>query len=594
MEVRGSLGGKVPPSKLRPAVVPPRVAAARVAALVEPCPGQLVLVHAPAGYGKTTALANSHQPDWLWYNLDWTDQCPRTLAMRLGAALGLEPLPGDLPADGEAAALELALRAPGRGPTITFDRYQRLGHAPQIGRFLAELLALLPGLSVRLATRTRPAMPLGRLRLEGRLVEVGASDIRLDRNEIDALLTSALGRPPTSAELDFADTVVGGWPAALQFWAAGLRAGGDLMAPVRPGEPLHDYLHEELFQSLDPGVLDHLRSDLGWLLEPGPVPDRATTPGRRMVADRLVRDRVGVLPSPDGWRLHPLVRSFLEMHTPHDHGGMWNSSQHTWLAGEPAVGGARPRIAVRALGELTVSIDGTGIGEAAWPAAARRLLELLLCVPGYRVTATQAARLLWPRHLHRSAINSFNVALYGLRRVLQPGLTAGAESAFVARMGHEYLLRVERMAFDVEEFSHLTSEPAKDLDDAGAGRLEAALRLYRGDFLPSSNEDFVRERRARLRQAMFDTVGRLAAWHASKARPRAALALYGQLLELDSHREDVWARVLELNLSVGDEHQALAALQRCEQALRASGTEPSGLIRDLRRRIRRDLAEPRF
>jgi len=35
------------------------------------------------------------------------------------------------------------------------------------GGFLSELLVLVPGLSVRIATRARPALPLERLRLEG-------------------------------------------------------------------------------------------------------------------------------------------------------------------------------------------------------------------------------------------------------------------------------------------------------------------------------------------------------------------------------------------------------------------------------------------
>src|SRR5207302_10540615 len=95
---------------------------------------------------------------------------------------------------GEALAREMADSLQGRQLTITLDRFQHLGDAPEVGRLLSELLTLVPDLSIRLATRTRPTLPLERLRLEGRLAEVGPGELRLDREEIERLLTDALDR----------------------------------------------------------------------------------------------------------------------------------------------------------------------------------------------------------------------------------------------------------------------------------------------------------------------------------------------------------------------------------------------------------------
>ena len=39
-----------------------------------------------------------------------------------------------------------------------------------------------------------------------------------------------------------------------------------------------------------------------------------------------------------------------------------------------------------------MALDGLPVEDAAWPTAARRLLELLLCLPDYRATAQQAER----------------------------------------------------------------------------------------------------------------------------------------------------------------------------------------------------------
>src|SRR5256885_13023542 len=128
----------VPSTKLRPVLTERREIPVRLAHTLEPKAGSLVLVHAAAGYGKTTALAMTQGPEWLWYNLDGSEQSPRALAARLCGALGVEPLRAHGSGRGEAVALELASRLEGRPLTITFDRYQQLGHSPEVGSMLGE------------------------------------------------------------------------------------------------------------------------------------------------------------------------------------------------------------------------------------------------------------------------------------------------------------------------------------------------------------------------------------------------------------------------------------------------------------------------
>ncbi len=578
---RGSAALPILPTKLMPALTRRNLVSPRLAGLLRPLPRHVVLVHAAAGSGKTSALAATQEPGWLWYNLDRGDQSPLVLGSRLAAALGLGPLDPDLAPLGEVVAEELARRLDGRPLTITLDRYQQMGEAPEVGRMLSELLDLLPGVSLRIASRTRPLLPLERLRLEGRLTEVGQPELRLPRSRVEEVLTEALGRAPDAAELDFADTVLGGWPAAVHLWLAGMGEGGeDVMAPLRPGRPLHDYLHEELLRgTLTPAQMDVFRAEVGWLPGPGPVLDRApTTEQRLLAADTLIRHRVGVVPGPGGWQWHPLVACFLEMHREREQTAV---PEH---APPERVG---PAVAIRAFGELSVTVDGAPVDDGAWPTASRRLLELLLCLPGSQTTAQQAARLLWPRHLARSALNSFNVALHGLRRILEPRLTAGAESRYVVRQGRVYRLCVERLACDVEEFWHLARQGPPPLGPDTGRRLQAAVELYQGDFLSGSEEEFARDKRARLRRQMLETLEQLGEWHAESGGA-GALGAFQRLLELAPHREDVWARVLELHLAEGDEYHALADLHKSEQSLQAAGIEPSGLLKELYRRIRRE------
>jgi DNA-binding SARP family transcriptional activator len=87
---------------------------------------------------------------------------------------------------------------------------------------------------------------------------------------------------------------------------------------------------------------------------------------------------------------------------------------------------------------------------------------------------------------------------------------------------------------------------------------------------------------------MLEALQRLGEWHTDGRRQELALSAFSRLLELAPQREDIWARVLELHLAAGDEHRALAVLHQCEESLQADGIEPSGLLKELRRRIRRE------
>src|SRR5215469_9305257 len=97
-------------SKLRPTTVRRQEVPSRLEDVVRPRFGCLTLVHAAAGYGKTTALAAGSHPSWVWYNLDATDRELATFAQRLSLALHAAVPATDVPATGEVLALELAQR----------------------------------------------------------------------------------------------------------------------------------------------------------------------------------------------------------------------------------------------------------------------------------------------------------------------------------------------------------------------------------------------------------------------------------------------------------------------------------------------------
>src|SRR5215469_4658374 len=196
----------------RPGFVPrPRL----VSRLDEGLDRGLVLVCAPAGYGKTVALA-----DWArrggrpvaWLSLDAGDNDPVRFWRYVVAAVGLArpgvagrllPLFGPPPPssfDGPVTALinELAAQPGDVEAVLILD-----DHLP-------------PGLRLVLASRSDPPLPLGRLRARGQLAELRAAELRFTADEAAALLQQAA----EGAGTVLSDAAVAELTAPTEGWAA--------------------------------------------------------------------------------------------------------------------------------------------------------------------------------------------------------------------------------------------------------------------------------------------------------------------------------------------------------------------------------------
>ena len=168
----------------------------------------LVLVCAPAGYGKTTLLADlvqraEHPVAWLC--LDPVDNDPARFWRHVVAALdGVCPGIGERVAPllgppapssyrGLVTALinELADRPGGDQALLVLDDYHLIDAGP-VHESLAFLLEYRPpGLSVVLTSRSDPPLALSRLRAGGQLAELRAAELRFTPAEAAALLRQA-------------------------------------------------------------------------------------------------------------------------------------------------------------------------------------------------------------------------------------------------------------------------------------------------------------------------------------------------------------------------------------------------------------------
>src|SRR5215468_5057560 len=166
----------------------------------DPCP--IVSVVAPPGYGKTTLLsqwAEANGQAFAWVSVDQGDNDPKVLFTYVAAALdAVEPIDGRVfdalasPASSVPGSvvprLGSALWSMSSPVVLVLDDVHAL-HDWECRTALSMLADHVPdGSRLALAGRAEPPLRIGRLRAEGRILEIGAGDLSLTRDEASALL----------------------------------------------------------------------------------------------------------------------------------------------------------------------------------------------------------------------------------------------------------------------------------------------------------------------------------------------------------------------------------------------------------------------
>jgi LuxR family maltose regulon positive regulatory protein len=235
----------------------------------------VVLLTAPAGYGKTTTL---HQ--WLggderpsaWITLDDADNDPAALVASLATAL--DQVDVDT-ADARAALsapepsisgivlprLARALVSSERAFVLVLDDVHMLVTREALDALTAIASRLPAHAQLVLASRVEPPLPLGRMRAHRRLVELHDSDLAMTESET-AELVAVMGLELDPGEQRTLLARTEGWPAAL--YLAGLSL---IDQPDVPGALAHfagddrmivDYLRDEFLSQISPDALGFL------------------------------------------------------------------------------------------------------------------------------------------------------------------------------------------------------------------------------------------------------------------------------------------------------------------------------------------------
>ena len=299
----------------------------------------LVLVCAPAGYGKTVLLtgwAQRARPAAAWLSLDGGDNDPARfwrhalaaldrvcagIGGRVGLLLG-PPAPARFEPLVTALINELAAGPDGDEVLLVLDDYHVIG-AQEVHASVDFLLEHRPeNLQLIVASRSDPPLALARLRARGQLAEVRAADLRFTAAEAAALLRQVAAIPeralpdPAAAALTARTE---GWAAGLQLAALSLRGQEDVTGFVTAFTGSHryvlDFLAEEVLDRqderlrtflLETSVLDRLS---------GPLCDAVTgRTGSQALLEQAEQAGLFLVPLDEvrgWWRYHHLFADLL-------------------------------------------------------------------------------------------------------------------------------------------------------------------------------------------------------------------------------------------------------------------------------------------
>lgn len=239
---------------------------------------RLTLISAPAGFGKTTLLAEwlaQTRTDWAvaWLSLDAADSDPallwRGVVTALHGARWAEPEePSEkrmLPLAMTDVSVPVVLNYLGDMPCevlLVLDDYHVAGRADVAAGMSYFVEHLPPNAHLVLSTRADPELALARWRARGELVEVRAQDLRFTPDETATYLHQVSTTTLTRDQVGALERRTEGWIAALQLAAISLHGRADVSEFIEgfagDNRFVVDFLVEEVLTRQLPQVRDFL------------------------------------------------------------------------------------------------------------------------------------------------------------------------------------------------------------------------------------------------------------------------------------------------------------------------------------------------
>jgi LuxR family maltose regulon positive regulatory protein len=290
----------------------------------------LICLVAPAGYGKTTVLAQwaeSKRPRAAWLSADHHDNDPTVLLTYLAAALDrVEPiapavfraLAAPSPSETAVPMLASALRSLAEPTFLVLDHAEAITNRDCLDIVTELSLSVPAGSQLAIASRRHLPLPTARLRAEGRLLDVGASELAMDEQEASRLLGEA-GVDFQGDEVRDLVERTEGWPAGLYLAALAVNAGSSRAEAVwsftGDDRYMGDYLRSEFLNRVSRAEVSFLTRTSVLERMSGPLCDATlNTRGADRMLEELDSRNLLVVPLDrrrHWYRYHQLFRQLL-------------------------------------------------------------------------------------------------------------------------------------------------------------------------------------------------------------------------------------------------------------------------------------------
>jgi len=231
-----------------------------------------------------------------------------------------------------------------------------------------------------------------------------------------------------------------------------------------------------------------------------------------------------------------------------------------------------PRLSIYALGNALVKVDGKTVTNPTWinQKRARELFFFLLTHPNKGMTREEIGVILWPDSSTEQLRLQFRNTLYYLRYALGQDVIINTDRRYLFNSDMDY-------SYDVQEFEHKivlmesAETPAKKVE-----LLQESIQLYRGEFYPEGDGEWVMTERSRLTQMYEHSLLTLARLHLEQDEPQSAL-LHCQVILAENHcMESAHRLAMQAYAALGNRAGVANQFELCKQSLWDElGLEPS-------------------
>jgi LuxR family transcriptional regulator, maltose regulon positive regulatory protein len=302
---------------------------------------KLILVSAPAGFGKTTLISS-----WVtkidnpvaWVSLDENDNDHQSFWTYLVAALQTLPMDNSLRAN--VGKMSLAMLQSQETPPVESIITELLNDITTIqddfvlilddyhiitNHLIHHGLAFLidnlpPNAHLVIGSRVEPPLPLSRWRVRREVAELSVDDIRFSSDEAEAFLNMVMGLTLQSGEIATLESLTEGWVAALQLAALSIQGIKDTAVFIKSfsgdNRFIFDYFAQEVLERqsadsirflLETSILERLT---------GPLCDEVTqSHNGSKILEKLEQAHLFLVPldqKREWYRYHRLFSDFLQ------------------------------------------------------------------------------------------------------------------------------------------------------------------------------------------------------------------------------------------------------------------------------------------